>query len=106
MQFSCLFHIIIPSGWTLRYNLPQLYLLHQGRKELNRKTLPRIWQQLLPSDNHIIAYWQSYYGLFNPLEFTEIIARLEDESRKKIADKCRRLSREMKGVISNPRPPS
>jgi hypothetical protein len=89
----------------LSYNLLQLYLLRQGRKELNKETLPHIRQQLLPSDNHIIVYFENYYGLFAPLEFTEIIASLEDEPRKKIADKCRRLSREMKGVMSNPRPP-
>ena len=41
----------------------------------------------------------TYYGLFAPLEFTKIIASLEGEPRKKIADKCRRLNREMKGVI-------
>lgn len=88
----------------LSYNLLQLYLLRQGRKELNNKTLPHIRQQLLPSDNHIIVYFGNYYGLFSPLEFTEIIASLEDKSRKKIIDKCRRLRREMKDVMTNPRP--
>jgi hypothetical protein len=89
----------------LSYNLLQLYLLRQGRKELNNKTLPHIRQQLLPSDNHIIVYFENYYGLFSPLEFTEIIASLEDKPRKKIVDKCRRLRREMKEVMTNPRPP-
>ena len=88
----------------LSYNLLQLYLLRQGRKELNKETLPHIRQQLLPSDNHIIVYFENYYGLFAPLEFTEIIASLENEPRKKIVDKCRRLRREMKGLMSNPRP--
>ena len=90
----------------LSYNLLQLYLLRKGRKELNNKTLPHIRQQLLPSDNHIIVYFENYYGLFAPLEFTEIIATLGDEARKKVAGKCRRLSREMKGVMRNPRAPS
>jgi len=88
----------------LSYNLLQLYLLRQGRKELNNKTLPHIRQQLLPSANHIIVYSENYFGLFTPLEFTEIIANLEDEPRKKIVDKCRRLRREMKDVMTNPRP--
>ena len=88
----------------LSYNLFQLYLLRQGRKELNNKTQPDIRQQLLPSDNHITVYLDNYYGLFAPLEFTEIIASLEDEPRKKIVDKCRRLRREMKQVMTNPRP--
>jgi len=88
----------------LSYNLLQLYLLRQGRKELNNKTLPHIRQQLLPSDNHIIVYFENYYGLFSPIEYTEIIASLEDKPRKKIVDKCRRLRREMKEVMTNPRP--
>jgi hypothetical protein len=51
----------------LSYNLLQFYLLRQGRKKLNSKTLPRIRQQLLPSDNYIIVYFENYYGLFAPL---------------------------------------
>jgi hypothetical protein len=89
----------------LSYNLLQLYLLRQGRKELNKKTQPRIRQQLLPADNHIIVYFENYYGLFAPLEFTEIIATLGEEARKKVAEKSRRLRRELNGVMRNPRPP-
>jgi hypothetical protein len=89
----------------LSHNLLQLHLLRQGRKELNSKTLPRIRQQLIPSDNHIIVYSGNYYGLFAPLEFTEIIASLEQEPRKKIVDKCRRLRREMQELMNEPRPP-
>ena len=89
----------------LALNLLQLYLLRQGRKELNKKTLPHIRQQLLPSDNHIIVYFENYYGLFAPLEFTEIIATLGEEARKKVAGKCRRLRRELNGVMRNPRAP-
>jgi len=87
----------------LSFNLLQLYLLRQGRKELNNKTLPYIRQQLLPSHNHIIVYFENYYGLFSRLQFTEIIASLEDKPRKKIVAKCRSLRREMKDVMTNPR---
>jgi len=89
----------------LSYNLLQLYLLRQGRKELNNETLPHIRQQLLPSDNHIIVYWQNYYGLFSPLEFAEIIAMLGEEARKKVVEKSRRLRRELNEVMRSPRPP-
>ena len=89
----------------LSYNLLQLHLLRKGRKKLNNKTLPHIRQQLLPSDNHIIVYFHNYYGLFAPLEFTEIIASLDDNPRKKIVDKCRGIRREMKEVMTNPRAP-
>ena len=88
----------------LSYNLLQLYLLRRGRRELNNKTLPHIRQQLLPSDNHIIVYFENYYGLFTPIEYTHIIASLKDKPRKKIVDKCRRLRREMKEVMTHPRP--
>jgi hypothetical protein len=89
----------------LAYNLLQLYLLKQGRKELNQKTLPRTRQQLLPSDNYIIIYWQNYYGLFGPFELVGFVVTLHEESRKKIAAKCRRIGRELSGIMKNPRPP-
>jgi hypothetical protein len=89
----------------LAYNLLQLYLLRQGRKALNKKTQPRIRQQLLPTDQHIIVYWQNYYGLFSPYELIEIVATLGDEARKKIAQKSRRLRRELTKSMTNPRAP-
>jgi len=89
----------------LAYDLLQIYLLHQGRKELNQKTLPRIRQQLLPSDNYIIVYWQNYYGLFSPFELIGFVVMLGEEARKKIAAKCRRIGRELNGLMQNPRPP-
>ena len=98
----------------LAYDLLQIYLLHQGRKELNQKTLPRIRQQLLPSDNYIIVYWQNYYGLFSPFELIGFVVMLGEEARKKIAAKpvcvqrtgrCRRIGRELNELMQNPRPP-
>jgi len=73
----------------LAYNLLQLHLLRQARKELNQKTLPYIRHQLLPSDNHIIVYYQNYYGFFRPFELVEFAVELSEEPRKKIAQKCR-----------------
>jgi hypothetical protein len=89
----------------LSYDLLQIYLLHQGRKDLNQKTLPRIRQQLLPSDNHILVYWQNYFALFNPFELIGFVVMLREEARKKIAAKCHRIGRELKGLMQNPRPP-
>jgi hypothetical protein len=89
----------------LAYDLLQIYLLNQGRKELNQKTLPRIRQQLLPSDNYIIVYWQNYYGLFRPFELIGFVVMLGEQARKKIATKCRRIGRELNGLMQNPRPP-
>jgi len=89
----------------LSYTLLQLYLLRQGRTELKKETLPHIRQQLLPSDTHIIVYFENSYGLFAALEFTEIIATLGEEARKKVAEKSRRLCRELNGAMKNPRAP-
>jgi hypothetical protein len=89
----------------LAYNLLQLYLLQHGRKALNKETTPRIRQQLRPADHYIIVYWQNYYGLFSPCELIEIIATLGDEARKKLAQKSRRLRRELTESMTNPRAP-
>jgi hypothetical protein len=89
----------------LAYNLLQFYLLRQGKKKLNKKPLPYIRQQLLPSDNHVIVYWQNYYGLFKPFELVGFVAELSEEARKKIAEKCRRIGRELTEIMKNPRAP-
>jgi hypothetical protein len=89
----------------LAYDLLQIYLLRQGRKDLNQKTMPRIRQQLLPSDNYIIVYYQNYYGLFRPFELVGFVVTLNEEARKKIAAKCQRIGRELNGLMQNPRPP-
>jgi hypothetical protein len=89
----------------LAYNLLQLHLLRQGRKELNQKTLPNIRQQLLPADNHIIVYYQNYYALFRPFELVQFLVELAEEPRKKIAQKCRRIGGELNTLLKNPRPP-
>jgi hypothetical protein len=89
----------------LAYNLLQIYLFRQDRKELNKKTLPRIRQQLLPADNHIIVCWQNYYGLFEPFELIGFVVSLGEQARNKIAERCRRVGREMNELLRNPRPP-
>jgi len=77
----------------------------EGKEPVHPKTLPRIRQQLLPSDNYIIVYRQNYYSLFRPFELVGFVVTLSEEARKKIAAKCRRIGRELNGMIQNPRPP-
>lgn len=89
----------------LAYNLLQIYLLRQKREELNKKTLPLIRQQLLPAGNHIIVYWQNYYALFTPMEFAYTMVTLDEPARKKIAEKCQRLGRDLSQALRNPRSP-
>lgn len=88
----------------LAYNLLQLYLVKHGRKELNHKTLVRIRQQLLPSDNYVIVYYQNYFGRFTPFELVGFAVTLAEDARKKIAAKCHRIGRELDGALNNPRP--
>jgi hypothetical protein len=104
---SCAFSLVVNQVVfiMLAYNLLQLYLLDQGRKELNKKTLPRIRQQLLPSDQQIIVYWQNYYCCFRPFELVEFVVTLGEKAREKIAQKCRRIRRELNELMRNPRPP-
>ncbi|MGQ9696118.1 MAG: transposase [Thermodesulfobacteriota bacterium] len=104
---SCAFSMVVNKVIfiMLAYDLLQIYLLHQGCKELNQMTLPRICQYLLPSDNYIIVYWQNYYSLFSPFELIGFVVMLGEEARKKIAAKCRRIGRELNRLMQNPRPP-
>jgi hypothetical protein len=89
----------------LANNLLQFYLQRQEKKALNKKPLPYIRQQLLPADNYIIVYWQNYYGFFGPYELVGFVVQLSEEARKKIAKRCRRLGRELNGILKNPRGP-
>jgi ERCC4-type nuclease len=63
------------------------------------------YQQLLPSDSHVSVYYQNYYALFKPFETVGFVVTLHEEARNKIAHKCRRIRRELDGVMRNPRPP-
>jgi len=89
----------------LAYNLLQFYFLRQDKKALNKKPMPHIRRQLLPADNYVIVYWQNYYGLFKPYELIGFVVQLSEEARKKIAERCRRLGRELDGIMKNPRSP-
>jgi hypothetical protein len=90
----------------LAYNLLQFYLLRKGREECNAKTPLTVRRQLLPAATHIIIYRDTYYGLFETLEFMELMTvGLSDEARKKIGEKSQRLRRELNTALTNPRPP-
>jgi hypothetical protein len=104
---SCAFSMVVNQVVfiMLAYDLLQLYLFNQGRSELNKKTLPRVRQQLLPSDNHVIIYYHNYYALLKPIELVEMSVNLDEQARNKIAKKCRRLRLELNGFMRNPRPP-
>jgi hypothetical protein len=90
---------------ALAYNLLQLYLKRQGREELNRRTLPRVYNQLLPSASFIIIYCQNRFALFTTPEYTKILLTRSKNIQDKILHKTLRLEREMVQELNSPRPP-
>ena len=89
----------------LTFNLLQLFLLRQGRKDLTNKPTPFIRQQLLPTADHVIVYYRNYYGLFSTAELLALGLRLPEEPRLKIARKCERIHRDVTSLLHSPRPP-
>lgn len=90
---------------ALAYNLLQLYLKRQGREELNRRTLPRVYNQLLPNASFIIIYCQDRFALFTTPEYTKILLTRSKNIQDKILHKTLRLEREMVQELNSPRPP-
>jgi hypothetical protein len=90
---------------ALTYNLLQLHLKRQGREELNRRTLPRVYNQLLPNAAFIIIYCQNYFGLFTSAEYTEILLTLAKNIQDKILHKTRCLKRALDKELRWLRPP-
>lgn len=90
---------------ALAYNLLQLYLKRQGREELNRRTLPRVHKQLLPSASFIIIYCQNRFALFTTPEYTKILLTRPKDIQDKILHKTLRIEREMVKELNSPRPP-
>lgn len=90
---------------ALAYNLLQLHLKRSGREELNRRTRPSIFKQLLPCASYIILYCQNRFALLTPHEYTEILLTLPKTSQDKILDKVRRLGRQLVTEFRRPRPP-
>jgi hypothetical protein len=89
----------------LAYSLIQIYLAKTKREDMNPKTPLRIRRQLLPSENHLIVCWKNFYALFDPYEYTELILSFGPTARRKLAEKCRRMSRQFQDGLRNPRSP-
>jgi len=89
----------------LTYSLLQWFLLRSGRKELNPKTRTRTLDLLRPTTTVILIYYQNYVACLSPLEHQELVLTLDEEARKKILAKTRRLRRSLAHQLSNPRAP-
>jgi hypothetical protein len=89
----------------LTYSLLQWFLLRIGRKELNPRTRTRIMQLLRPTVTVIVLYYQNYVAYLSPLEHQELVLTLDEEARKKVLAKTRRLRRNLAQQLQRPRPP-
>lgn len=89
----------------LTYSLLQWYLLRIGRRELNTKTRTRTLDLLRPTTTVILIFYQNYVAYLSPLEHQELVLTLDEDARKKILAKTRRLRRSLANQLMNPRPP-
>lgn len=79
----------------LTYTLLQWQLLRQQRAALNRKTLPRVREILLPAAEQVVLYYQQRFALLDVYEYQEILLTLSEAARQKILHKTRQLRRAM-----------
>jgi len=101
--FSLVVHQVVFV--LLTYSLLQWFLLRSGRKELNPRTRTRIMQLLRPTVTVIVLYYQNYVAYLSPLEHQELVLTLDEEARKKILAKTRRLRRNLAQQLQRPRSP-
>lgn len=80
---------------ALAYSLLQLYLRRIGRSELNRRTVPRIRSQLMPTHSVVILYYMNRFALLSLFEYTRLVLKLSEQARKKVLAKTQQLEREL-----------
>lgn len=91
--FTLVVHQVVFT--LLTYTLLQWALVRRDRAELNRKTLPRVKEILLPAAEQIALYYQGRFALLSLYEYQEILLTLKEEARLKILEKTRQLRRAM-----------
>ena len=91
--FSLVVHQVVFT--LLTYGLLQWQLHRQERAELNRKTLPRVRDHLLPGREQIMIFYQDRFAIVDKYEYTELLLTLQDGPRQKILEKTRQLRRMM-----------
>lgn len=90
---------------VLTYSLLQWYLLLIGRRELNTRTRTRTLQLLRPAITMVLIYYNNYVAYLSPLEHQELVLTLNEQARKKILAKTRKLRRSLANQLANPRAP-
>jgi Transposase DDE domain len=89
----------------LTYSLLQWYWQRIRRTEFNPKTTARALDQLRPTMTVILIFYQSYVARLAPLEYQELLLTLEEEARRKILAKTRRLRRGLVHQLDHARAP-
>jgi hypothetical protein len=90
---------------ALAYSLLQLYLHRRGRAELNRRTLPRLRQQLMPTRSVVILYYQNRFALLSVLQYTQLLLSLGAKARPKVLAKTRQIERQQAQELALARAP-
>jgi len=90
---------------ALAYSLLQLYLHRMGRAELNRRTLPRLRQQLMPTRSVVILYYQNRFALLSVIQYTQLLLSLGAKARRKVLAKTRQIDRQQAQELALARAP-
>jgi hypothetical protein len=89
----------------LMYSLLQWYWQRIRRPEFNARTMARALDQLRPTMTVILIFYQGYVARLDPLAYQELLLTLEEEARRKILAKTRRLRRGLAHQLDHARPP-
>jgi hypothetical protein len=90
---------------VLTFNLLQIFLRQQEQRPLTRRSRPRTFDLLATTVTVIIIYCENRFATLTPLEYTEVLLTLAEESRRKILEKTRRLRHDLEEKLKLARPP-
>lgn len=104
---SCNFSLVLSHVLfaLLAYTLFQAHLFLRHRQEMNRRTRPRILQQLGPTVQVVAVYYRQRFCLLLLPEFAEILLELAEDARAKLLRKMRLLKRDLYQLLENARSP-
>jgi hypothetical protein len=90
---------------ALAYSLLQLHLRRMDRAELNRRTIPRLRQQLMPTRSVVILYYQNRFALLSVIQYTQLLLSLAAKARRKVLAKTRQIDRQQAQELALVRAP-
>ena len=89
----------------LAYNLLQIFLRAQSEPPMNRRSRSRMGEILLSTAAVIIIYADNRFATLTPLAYTELLLTLNEEARRKVLHKTRRLREDLENRLQLVRPP-